>query len=164
MATSAGFGRVHFATAATPERDRIGIWREVIGRSVLRLDITPLPDERFEADVTLQAMPGLAMLSGDLSGSRSGRTPELLADGVDDLGLVTNIEGPYLISQGGQELVLGDGDATLFSCAEPNGSPIGRRAACWRCGCREPPSRLSSPTSKTPFSASYPARHSGGGC
>src|SRR5262249_33847359 len=63
MASPAGFGRVHFGPAATPERDRIGVWREVIGRSVLRLDISPLPDVPFEAEVTLQAMPGLAMLS-----------------------------------------------------------------------------------------------------
>jgi AraC-like DNA-binding protein len=117
---AAEFKRIHFATDETAPQDRLGLWREVIGHTVLRLDIEPVPDLPFEADVTLQAMPGLAMLSGVLSGSRSGRTRALLADGVDDLRLVMNLGGPYLVSQGGRELLLSDGDATLFSCAEVN--------------------------------------------
>jgi AraC-like DNA-binding protein len=120
MPMAAEFRTTHFSTDETVPQDRLGVWREVIGRTVLRLDIEPLPDIPFEADVTLQALPGLAMLSGVISGSRSGRTRALLADGVDDFGLVVNLGGPYLISQGGRELVLGDGEATLFSCAEVN--------------------------------------------
>jgi AraC-like DNA-binding protein len=114
------FRTAHFATDETVPQDRLALWREVIGQTVLRLDIEPLADIPFEADVTLQAMPGLAMLSGVICGSRSGRTRALLADGVDDVGLVVNLGGPYLISQGGQELVLADGEARVFSCAEIN--------------------------------------------
>jgi AraC-like DNA-binding protein len=120
MMAAVEYGQVHFSTRETPARDRLSVWREVIGRTVLRLDISPLPDAAFEADVKLQSMPGLAMLSGVISGSRSGRTRELLADGIDDVGLCVNVAGPYLVSQGGGELVLKDGDATFFSCAEPN--------------------------------------------
>jgi AraC-like DNA-binding protein len=114
------FRAAHFATDQTPPENRLAVWREVIGQTVLRLDIEPLPGIPFEADVTLQAMPGLAMLSGVIAGSRSGRTRALLADGVDDVGLVVNLAGPYLVSQGGRELVLADGEATVFSCAETN--------------------------------------------
>jgi AraC-like DNA-binding protein len=116
----AEFRTAHFSTDETVPEDRLAVWREVIGHTVLRLDIEPLPDIPFEADVTLQAMPGLAMLSGVICGSRSGRTRALLADGIDDFGLVVNLAGPYLVSQGVRELVLADGEATVFSCAEMN--------------------------------------------
>jgi AraC-like DNA-binding protein len=116
----AAFETVHFSTDETAPEDRLAVWREVIGNTVLRLDIEPLPDVPFEADVTLQALPGLAMLSGVICGSRSGRTRALLADGVHDFGLVVNLGGPYLVSQGGRELMLDNGEATLFSCAEVN--------------------------------------------
>jgi len=112
--------RLHFSTGNLPPQDRIAIWREVIGHAVLRLEIEPLQDIPFEADVSLQGMPGLAILSGVISGSRSGRTAALLSDGVDDVGLVVNLAGPYLIGQGERELVLSDGEATTFSCAEIN--------------------------------------------
>jgi hypothetical protein len=101
--------------------------------------IEPLPDIPFEADVTLQAMPSLAMLSGVICGSRSGRSRALLADGVDDFGLVMNLGGPYLASQGGRELVLADGEATVFSCAQinaftyrPPGPPLRLLRSCPR--------------------------------
>ena len=112
--------RLHFSTSDMPPQDRVAIWREVIGHAVLRLEIEPLRDVPFQADVTLQGVPGLAMLQGVISGSRSGRTPALLCDGIDDFGLVVNLAGPYLIGQRGRELVLGDGEATIFSCAEVN--------------------------------------------
>src|SRR5262249_18507473 len=47
------------------------------------------------------------------------RTRELLADGNDEVGLTVNLGGPYLVTRGQQELVLGDGEATLMSIGDP---------------------------------------------
>jgi AraC-like DNA-binding protein len=102
-----------------PERERAGVYREFFGRSVMRLDVEPLRDFPFEVDITVQALPGLHLFSGRVHGSRNRRTREMLADGNDDVGLMINLAGPYLITQGSREIVLGDGDATFMSCAEP---------------------------------------------
>jgi AraC-like DNA-binding protein len=52
-------------------------------------------------------------------GSRNRRRPELLADGRADFSLLINLGGPYLISQGSNELWLEEGGATLVSAAHP---------------------------------------------
>src|SRR5262249_12005964 len=53
--------------------------------------------------------------SGRVHGSRNRRTRALLADGIDDFSLMVNLGGPYLVSQGDEELVLADGEATFVS-------------------------------------------------
>jgi AraC-like DNA-binding protein len=110
---------IRFSLNDAPEHKRPDIYREFCGRSVLRLDIEPVRDLPFEADVTVQALPGLHLFSGRAHGSRNRRTREMLADGVDDFALVVNLGGPHFVSQGEQEVVLGDGEATLVSLADP---------------------------------------------
>src|SRR5579884_1417671 len=59
MSEAAATSRLlHFSTDQLPETDRIGVWREVYGKLILRLDIEPLPDRSFEADVRLLSLPG----------------------------------------------------------------------------------------------------------
>ena len=116
-----GPGPIRFSLDGVTERERPAVYREFFGRSVCRFDIEPLPDVPFDADVTLHSLPGLQLFSGRVHGSRNGRTPGLLADGTDHVALVVNLGGPYLATQGGEEIVLGDGEATLVSEAEPFG-------------------------------------------
>lgn len=112
-------GPVRFTLASLPERDRMPIYRDFFGRSVCRFEIDPLDGIAFDVDVMLHSLPGLQLFTGRVQGSRCGRTPALLADGTDGLALVVNLGGPYLASQGGQEFVLGDGEAVLLSEADP---------------------------------------------
>jgi AraC-like DNA-binding protein len=109
---------LHLSSEDTPERDRVAVWREVVGRAMLRIDVEPLPDVQFHADVTIRALPGLAVASGTFCGTRERRTPELMADGNDSLALVVNMAGPFHASQRGQECDLGAGDAFFLSCGE----------------------------------------------
>jgi AraC-like DNA-binding protein len=102
-----------------PVRERAGLYREFFGRSVMRLDVEPLRDVPLEIDVTVQRLPGLQLFSGILHGSCNRRTGEMLADGNDDVGLTINLGGPYLVTQGQRELVLGAGEATFISSADP---------------------------------------------
>src|SRR5262249_29334975 len=83
------------------------------------MDIEPLPDHPFEVDVMLQTLPGLQLLTGKRQGSRNRRTREMLADGADGYTFLVNLGGPYVISDGRQEIVLDDGEAALVSVAEP---------------------------------------------
>ncbi len=112
-------GSIRFTLEGIAERARLPVFREVFGRSVLKYDLEPLPDIPFDVDLTFQALPGLMMMSGRAHGSRNRRTLETLAaDPTDDIGMIVNVRGPHRVTHGRQELVLGDGDATLVSLSE----------------------------------------------
>jgi AraC-like DNA-binding protein len=111
-------GPIRFSLDDVPERQRPNVYREFVGRSVCRFDVELSPDLPFAVNVTLQALPNLQLFSGTVHGSRNRRTRALVADGIDDFSLMVNLGGPYLVSQGGNEVVLADGEATLVSLAE----------------------------------------------
>src|SRR5215470_14940820 len=112
-------GAVRFALDDIPEHERLPVFREVFGRTVLKYDLEPLPDIPFNIDLKFQALPGLMMMSGRAHGSRNRRTLETLAaDPTDDIGMIVNLRGPHLVTHGGQELVLEDGEAALVSLSE----------------------------------------------
>jgi AraC-like DNA-binding protein len=109
--------RIRFSLNDAPAHRRPDLYREYFGRS-FRLDVEPLGDAPLEADVTLQALPGLHFFSGNVHGSHNRRTRKLLGDSVDELRLLVNLGGDYRITQGERELVLADGEATLVSLAD----------------------------------------------
>jgi AraC-like DNA-binding protein len=91
----------------------------MFGRTVCCVGSEPLRDARLDVDVVLQALPGVRLCEGKIRGARNGRKGSLLADGKDDVWVVVNRGGAYRVSQAGDELVLGDGEATLVSLADP---------------------------------------------
>jgi AraC-like DNA-binding protein len=113
------FAPRRFTTTDLPPHERVAIWREVIARKVIRIDIEPLPEHEFRIDATVRALPGAAVVHGAGSEFRLLRTAELAADDNDSLNLAINLGEPELISQRGRELVLNTGEATLMTCAEP---------------------------------------------
>jgi AraC-like DNA-binding protein len=78
-----------------------------------------LPCETFELDIAINAMPGIVMAAGKLCGAQRQRTRALVENGADEIGLVVNLKGRYLISQRGEELELRDGEAAFLSCSDP---------------------------------------------
>jgi AraC-like DNA-binding protein len=119
--SSSAATRFHFSTAALPGQDRLAIWREVFGRKLARLDISPVEIEHgYEAEVTALALPGLSISHGSNRGVRSARTRELIGDGNDDLlfGIVTS--GSVSVMQCGREVTIGAGEATMLASAIPN--------------------------------------------
>jgi AraC-like DNA-binding protein len=113
------FSTLHWSTDQVPERDRVAFWREELGRSVIRLDIEPLPDLPFFGDVTLRAWHGLKIGVGSFSGVREQRTHELTADGNDDFSLLVSLTGRFTASQRGRDFTVDHGDAFFASQAEP---------------------------------------------
>jgi AraC-like DNA-binding protein len=112
-------GPVQFSLHDAPERKRPELYRDFFARSVMGVDVEPFGATSFNANVMLQALPGVQIFSGCVHGSRNRRTPALLADGRDEFTLFINLGGPYLISQGAGELLLDDGAATLVSTGDP---------------------------------------------
>lgn len=118
MGADAASTAIHFSTNALPASERMSIWREAFGREVLRIDSDPLPDVPFFADISLRALPGLRMVKGALGGSYDRRTPEIVANDDDDLGLAVNVAGAFISCQRGREIRSRSGDAHIISCGD----------------------------------------------
>jgi AraC-like DNA-binding protein len=118
MADPGRFARLRFSTADLPEHDRIAMWREHYGRTVLRVEIEPEPDTPFKAALISRALPDLHLLSGMMSAARIRRTRKLIADGNDDLALVINQWGTITVTARGRQVTLREGDALLMNSGE----------------------------------------------
>jgi AraC-like DNA-binding protein len=122
--SSDSFLPIRFCTDDLPERDRLAQWREVAGRTVMKVDMQPLDGEPFRCEAILRSLPGLSLLSFDTSPIQTTRTPALIADGNDDLVLLLSVHGTTVMSALGREATLGRGDATLISSADPSKAVI----------------------------------------
>jgi AraC-like DNA-binding protein len=78
-----------------------------------------LDDRPFQAEATLQALPGVRTLVGKGSGARYERTRALAAKGDSSIGLIVNLEGTAAVSQLGKDVTLGPGDAIAVLTDEP---------------------------------------------
>ena len=108
----ASFAAIRFTTADLPPRDRIAIWRDVIGRKLLRVDIEPWSDRLFHIDATVRTLPGAGVVRAAISEFRLARTRELLSDGNDGLRLAINTaEPPH-----GQDFMKGHTAVRRFVC------------------------------------------------
>ncbi len=112
------FAPLRFSTTDFPEHDRVAIWREVIGRKIVRIDIEPLGEHPFQVEATLRGLPELGIMSAEMSPFRLERSPGLVADGNDDLRLAVNLSGREIVFQRGREALLDPGDAVLVSMGE----------------------------------------------
>jgi AraC-like DNA-binding protein len=115
-----------FSTDGLPERQRIPVWRELFGRTLLGVDIEPLPGVPFIANATLRHLSGLGVISGVMAGAHIHRTREMLSDGNDDLTFALNVgartgSGGRQISrvrQRGQDVIVNPGEGILMTNAE----------------------------------------------
>jgi AraC-like DNA-binding protein len=112
---------VRLSTEDFPERDRVAIFREQFGRSQFGLDIAALPEVPFRLTSTMRSLPGAVITSNVGSGVRVWRTREFLADGRDDLIMIMNLQGPSVVAQRGEEIVLDAHSATLGTIGELGG-------------------------------------------
>lgn len=107
---------LRFSTAELPERDRLTLYREIFGRGVVNMDITPL-DENSWAEAELRALPGASIMWGSNSAFRY----EKLRGGAletDDILLVwaSGAVVPGMFRHLGKEIVVQDGTTVLMSC------------------------------------------------
>lgn len=113
---------LHFSTEQLSVAERVPMYREVLGRELLRMDVEPVADEPFRVDLSIHPFPGLTVMSATTYAMRGQRTREHTSDGVDTIGLVVNLRGPYTDQRGGAEVSIAPGDAILFAAAEPRRS------------------------------------------
>lgn len=117
---AADFKPMRFSTQSLDERERIAHWRELCGRTMMKVDMEPLHGGPFHCTATLRALPGLALAAIESSPNRLTRTRQLVADGNDDLLFVIATEGIADITAHGRETTLRAGQARLLSSADPS--------------------------------------------
>jgi AraC-like DNA-binding protein len=110
---------LRFSTRELPERERIPMWREELGRSLLRVDIEPLLDLPFDVEATLRALPGLRTIACTGSAVHFRRTRAAVADGDDSIGIIVNMGESAIVTQRGQDMALGAGNAIAVLHEEP---------------------------------------------
>ena len=67
-------GRLRLALEDTPEYERPARLSEFFARLGVRYDADPVHDDPIEIDLTLQALPGIQLLSGRMQGASYRRT------------------------------------------------------------------------------------------
>lgn len=134
---------LRFSTAGMPEATRARAVRDLHlhERTILsaKLEpiepIEPLPDCPLHVDLTKRTLPGLAVVSGTLSGLRHAIRPS--GAGADDLLLGINVLGCSMARQHDRDLMLRDGDA-FFATRGVTGFTIIRPTPVRFIGCRVP--------------------------
>jgi AraC-like DNA-binding protein len=106
-----------FSTAVFGEKERLPIFREQIGRMIVKLDPEPLTEGAFHAEANVRELPGLGIGSWACSNLKIARPRELLDDN-DDLVLTIITSGNTRASQRGRDIELSPGQAVLQSSAE----------------------------------------------
>jgi AraC-like DNA-binding protein len=107
-----------FSYKDVQSRDGMALWREVVGRTILRIDLELLPDRPFHSEASTVALPGLQLAYATKSGLRMQRSRRFLSDGDDDVALHLCTAGPWVVSHCDSEIPLGKNEAVLVSNAE----------------------------------------------
>ena len=119
------FRHAHISTKDLPEKTRLATWREIYGRGIANVDIEPIGDEPFHADVTFNLLPNVSIAAGSRSPAHYHATPELAARGSKDIIAVSVLRsGVASATQFGRELISGVGSASVLTPTAPSTSTL----------------------------------------
>jgi AraC-like DNA-binding protein len=104
-----------FSTGALAECERLPAWRDVLVRTLGKVDIDPLDRDPFHAEATACRLPALDVVSARSSAMHLSHTPD--PSGADALVLVAAPSCAWSVSHLGRTLALHPGDAVLLSNA-----------------------------------------------
>jgi AraC-like DNA-binding protein len=119
--STADFSRIELSLDRLPARDRLAIYREEIGRHMVKWEIEPAPDAPVSAEMVWRGLPDLEILTGEVGATTMGRTPELIArDPNDGFALALGMGGHWQTTANGRALDANASEATLISLTEPS--------------------------------------------
>jgi AraC-like DNA-binding protein len=105
-----------FSTDDLPARERLPYFREEFGRSICKVDVVPLSDEPFHANLNVTQLPDCSLTQINTSLIRFQRTSSLLAaDSNDNIHLSISVGGPTKINLLKRDILLPAGGALLGS-------------------------------------------------
>lgn len=116
---------LRFSTADFPERHRLTMFREMFGRGVANMDITPLGG-KCQAEIEARMLPGASVMWGRNSPHRFEKVRDVAKS--DDDCLFAWATSPGHFEHLGKQVTVGAGPAILMSCADKatveNAAPI----------------------------------------
>jgi AraC-like DNA-binding protein len=104
------------ATDQFAEPDRIEAAREIIERSLMKMQFELRPDVPFKVDMVFRALPDFALASGICSAMDCSRTPELIES--NDLILTVALSGGCILHVRGEEIPIDGANAALTRTAD----------------------------------------------
>ena len=124
MRDSEPFRQAHISTRDLPEKNRLATWREIYGRGIANVDIEPIGDEPFHADVTFNLLPNVSIAAGSRSPAHYRNTPELVARSSKDVIVISALRsGTASATQFDRELIDGVGSASVLTPTDPRPAP-----------------------------------------
>jgi AraC-like DNA-binding protein len=105
-----------FSTDAFAEHERLSAWREVVGRTIISLDIEPRNAGGFRSKATVCQMPGLGVVFVDSVAMHMTHPRELIKD--DNLSFMAAPTCRWSASQAGRDPVCMPGEGMLMNNAE----------------------------------------------
>jgi AraC-like DNA-binding protein len=102
-----------FSTAAYRPHERIAAWRELFGRALVNLDITPPSKEKFQASATGYRAEKFGLIDVTTSSTHQANSRSLITN--DDVCFGVAIDARWGASQLGRSTDLGPGDGLLMS-------------------------------------------------
>ena len=118
------FRHAHISTRDLPEANRLAMWREIYGRGIASVDIEPIGDEPFHAEVTFDLLPGVGIAAGSRSPAHYRATRELAGRTRDIVAVSILRSGAASATQFGQELISGIGSASVLTPSDPSTSTM----------------------------------------
>lgn len=119
------FRHAHISTRDFSERNRLATWREIYGRGIANVDIEPIGDEPFHADVTFNLLPNISIAAGSRSPAHYRATPELAGRSSRDIIALSVLRsGTASATQFGNELIDGIGSASVLTPSDPSTSTM----------------------------------------
>lgn len=123
-----GYLSQQLSTASVPMRERLPMWREMFGQTMVRLDIEAVGDTPFHAEGTLCALPGAAYASVSASPVQVMRTRRLIAADTTEMLYLITADAPLEVIQGGQTHILAIGDSIFLRGGEVSRISANRRS------------------------------------
>ncbi len=111
---------LQFSTDDFREHERIDAWREVFGRTLLKLDIVPHNRESFRARASILRAPRYGVLRASTSHADQGNSSRSLISN-DNVSFVRVLSIRSRASQVGRSADLHPGDGVLFSHSDVGG-------------------------------------------
>lgn len=124
MQENATLRSARISTLDFPEQKRLAMWREVYGRGITQVDIEPIGDAPFHADVTLSMLPNVSIVAGSRSPAHYRVTPELAGRGRDIIAVSMLRHGVASATQFGKEMLKGLGSASVLTPDDPSTSTL----------------------------------------
>ena len=124
MQDTGSLQRARISTDAFPEAKRLQMWREVYGRGIATVDIEPIGDAPFHADVTFNQLPGVSIAAGSRSPAHYRAPKELAGRGKDFMVISVLRTGRASATQFGKELISGVGSASVIAPHDPSTSTM----------------------------------------